>query len=79
MASGTEDVAEQDGRVQRVAVQRLQRDFGGVLRVGGQAHEAAGLGARLAVFRQVAAGLAHQPDGVCSVGWRRQARRKLSF
>jgi hypothetical protein len=40
-----QDVAEQDGRVQREALQRLQRDFGGVVHIGGQAHEAAGLGA----------------------------------
>ena len=37
-----EDVAEQDGRIERVAVQRLQRHVGGVLRVRRQAHEAAG-------------------------------------
>ena len=60
-----QDVAEQDGGVQRVALQRLQRDFGGVVHVGGQAHEAAGLGARGAVFGQVAAGLAHQPHAGC--------------
>ena len=58
-----EDVAEQDGRVERVALERLQRDLGGVVGIGGQAHEAAGLGARGAVLRQVAAGLAHQPEG----------------
>ena len=58
-----QDVAEQDGRVQRVTLQRLQGDFGGVVDLGCQAHETAGLGARGAVFGQVAAGLAHQPDG----------------
>ena len=35
-----EDVREQDGRIQRIAVKRLKRHLGGVLRVGGQAHEA---------------------------------------
>ena len=57
-----EDVAEQDRRVQRVALQRLQRDLGGELRVRRQAHEAAGALARGLVLGQVAAGLAHQPD-----------------
>ena len=46
-----------------IALQRLQRHLGGVVGVGRQAHEAAGLGARGAVLGQVAAGLAHQPDG----------------
>jgi hypothetical protein len=59
-----QDVGEQDGRIQLVAVQRLQRHVGGVLRVGGQAHEAvARRHAGGLVLRQVAAGLAHQPDG----------------
>jgi hypothetical protein len=54
-------MSEQDRRVQRVAVQRLQGDFAGELRVHAQAHEVTGLGAAGAVFRQVAAGLAHHP------------------
>ena len=58
-----EDVTEQNGGVQREALQRLQRHFGGVLDVGGQAHEAARLGARGLVLRQVTACLAHQPQG----------------
>ncbi|MNI37926.1 hypothetical protein D3C73_920410 [compost metagenome] len=58
-----EDVREQDGRVQREAAQRLQGDFAGDLRVLGHGQEAAGLGPGGAIFRQVAAGLAHQPDG----------------
>ncbi|MNT24314.1 hypothetical protein D3C72_1597810 [compost metagenome] len=56
-----EDVREQDRRVQRVAVQRLQGDLAGELRVHAQAHEVTGLGAAGAVLRQVAAGLAHHP------------------
>jgi hypothetical protein len=59
-----EDVAEKNGGVQRIALQGLQRDFGGVVHVGGQPHEAARLGAGGAVLGQVAPGLAHQPDGV---------------
>ncbi len=58
-----EDVREQDGCVQRESAQRLQRDFAGDLRVLGHGQEAAGLGPGCAVLRQVAAGLAHQPDG----------------
>ncbi len=37
-----EDVGEQDGGVERKALQRLQRDFGGIVDVRRQAHEAAG-------------------------------------
>ena len=58
-----EDVAEQDGGVEVVAAQRLQRHLAGRLGVGGQAHEAAGHVARGAVFGQIAARLAHQPHG----------------
>ena len=56
-----ENVGEQDGRVQRIAVQRLQRDLGGEVGAGGQAHEAAGPCTGGVVFGQIAAGLAHQP------------------
>ncbi len=58
-----EDVGEQDRSVQPEAAQRLQGHLAGDLRVLGHAQEAAGGGARGAVLRQVAAGLAHQPDG----------------
>ena len=58
-----QDVGEQNGRVQRIAVQRLQGDFGGVVHIGGQAHEAARLGAGGAVLGQIPACLAHQPNG----------------
>ncbi len=57
-----QDVGKQDGGVERIAVDRLQRDFGGVIGIGGQPHEGAGALAGGAVFRQVAAGLAHQPQ-----------------
>lgn len=56
-----EDVREQNRRVQRVALQRLQGDLAGKLRVHAQAHEVTGLGAAGAVLRQVAPGLAHHP------------------
>ncbi|OIQ72645.1 hypothetical protein GALL_457280 [mine drainage metagenome] len=56
-----EDVGEQDGGVQRESRQRLQRHFGGEIRVLAQIEKAAGALARGIVFRQVAAGLAHHP------------------
>ncbi|MDT4845062.1 hypothetical protein FQZ97_790370 [compost metagenome] len=58
-----QDVGKQDGRVQRIALQRLQRHLGGVVHVRCQPHEAARLRARGAVFGQIAPGLAHQPHG----------------
>ena len=65
-----QDVREQDRRVEAVAVERLQRDLAGELRVHAQLEEAAGLGARRAVLGQVAARLAHHPQ--------RRARRRLA-
>ncbi|KPW18756.1 Uncharacterized protein ALO90_05439 [Pseudomonas amygdali pv. aesculi] len=56
-----QDVGEQNRRIQRVAIQWLQRDFTGELRVLAQAHEVPGTGAAGAVFRQVTACLAHHP------------------
>ena len=57
-----QDVGEQDRRVQPVAADRLQRHFGGQSGVVAEVQEAAGPGPDSAVFRQVAPGLAHQPD-----------------
>ena len=57
-----QNVAEQNGCIQLVALQRLQGHFSGVVGVGGQAHKAAGLGAGVTVLWQVAASLPHQPD-----------------
>jgi hypothetical protein len=56
-----QDVGEQDRRVERIAIDRLQRDLGGEGRVGGQAHEAAGARTRRAVLGQIAPRLPHQP------------------
>ena len=56
-----QDIGEQDRGIERVAVYRLQRDFGGEVRVLAQAEEAAGALAGLAVFGQETAGLAHHP------------------
>ncbi|MNI40426.1 hypothetical protein D3C73_946490 [compost metagenome] len=57
-----QNVREQNGRIQVVARQRLQRDLHGVVRVLSQAHEGACAGPRGAVLGQVATRLAHQPD-----------------
>ena len=56
-----QNVAEQNGGIQRVTLQRLQRGFGRQLRVACQRHEAACLRAQGAVFGQVTPGLAHEP------------------
>ena len=40
----------------------LQRHFGGEFRREAKIEKAAGFGAHLAIFRQVAAGLPHHPD-----------------
>ena len=66
-----EDVGKQDRRVKAVAADRLQRHLGGECRRVAQLEEAADRGAHLAVLRQVAAGLAHQPHR------RRRQRRAL--
>ena len=57
-----QNVGEQNRRVQVVAVNGLKRDLGGQLRILRQLHEAAGLRARGAVFRQIASRLTHQPN-----------------
>ena len=65
-----EDVREQDRGIERIAIDRLQRDFAGDLGIGAHLEETAGARARGAILRQIAAGLAHQPD--------RPARRGLA-
>ena len=66
------DVREQDGRVQPVAADRLQRHLGGQLGVVAEIQEAAGPGPGGVVFRQVALGLAHQPHRRPGLGLARQ-------
>ena len=56
------NVGEQDGRIQRVAAQRLQGDLTGQLGVAAQAHEIAGFCTGLQVLRQIAPRLPHHPD-----------------
>ena len=58
-----QDVGEQDRRIELVAPQRLHSHFAGEFGVAAQAHEVARLRPRLAVLGQVAARLAHDPDG----------------
>ena len=57
-----QNVGEDDRGVEIEAADRLQRDLGGEFRREAEIEEAAGFGAHLAVFRQIAAGLAHHPD-----------------
>ena len=57
-----QDVGEDDRRIEAEPPDRLQRHLGGKFRVEAEIEEAAGLGAQLAIFRQIAAGLPHHPD-----------------
>jgi hypothetical protein len=57
-----QNVGEDDRRIEAETADRLQRDFGGELRREAEVEEAAGLGAKLAIFRQVTARLPHHPD-----------------
>ncbi len=56
-----EDVGEDDRRIEREAAQRLQRDFRGQFRRAYHFEEGV-LRLQRAVFRQVATGLAHDPN-----------------
>jgi hypothetical protein len=57
-----QDVGEQDRPVEAEPPQRLQSDLGRGRAVVDQFEEAALAAAQLAIFRQVAPGLAHQPQ-----------------
>ena len=57
-----ENVGEHDGRVERVAIERLERGARRQFRVLAHVPEAV-LGAQCAIARQITAGLAHEPDG----------------
>ncbi len=74
-----QDVGKQDRGIQRKTAQRLQRHFTGQFRVLGQGQEAAGLRARRPVFRQVAAGLAHQPDRRAVDGFAAQGTQEATI
>ena len=56
-----QDVREDDRGIESEPADRLQRDLGSKLRREAEIEEAAGLGAHLAIFRQIAAGLPHHP------------------
>ena len=56
-----EDVGEENGGIQGEALQGLEGDFAGQLRVHAQIHEAAGARAGGPVLGEIAAGLAHHP------------------
>src|SRR5216683_3050595 len=62
-----ENVGEDDRGIEIETADRLQRDLGGELRREAQIEEAAGLGAELAIFRQIAAGICRYPDTL--PGW----------
>src|SRR5262245_66249076 len=61
-----EDVREDDRRVELKPPHRLQRHFGHKLRVEAKIEETRDLRPHLAIFREIAAGLPHQPNR-----WRR--------
>ena len=56
-----QDVGKEDGGIQRIAFQRLQRHLTGQRRVLAQLQEAPGLLARRAILGQIASGLTHHP------------------
>jgi hypothetical protein len=58
-----EDVGKQDRRIEAEAADRLQGDLDGEVGIVAEVEEASGAFTRLAVLRQIAAGLAHHPDG----------------
>ena len=57
-----QDVGEEDGGIEREPAQRLQGDLAGELRCAAQRKEAAGARPRRPILREIASGLAHQPD-----------------
>ena len=57
-----QDVGEQDRRIEREPVQRLQGDLARELRGAAQRKEAAGARPRRPIFGEIATGLAHEPD-----------------
>src|SRR5690625_2739709 len=57
-----EDVGKENGRIEAKAADRLQGDLARQFRVVAEVEETACLAAHLAVFRQIAPGLPHEPD-----------------
>ena len=58
-----EDVGKEDGRIESIAADRLERDFRRQLGRIAQVEETSGRRARCPVFRQISPGLTHQPEG----------------
>src|SRR5262245_19750525 len=57
-----QDVGEQDRAIEPETADRLQCHYGRQLRRETQIQERAGVAPDLAIFRQIASGLAHHPD-----------------
>src|ERR1700737_3523670 len=64
-----EDIREQNGGVQRISIDGLQRDLAGDIGIGAHGQETPGPRPRCPVLRQITARLTHQPN--------RPARRRL--
>jgi hypothetical protein len=56
-----QDVGEQDRAVEAEAADRLERDFGRGVAVVNEREEPAFVRPQLAIFREITAGLTHQP------------------
>ncbi len=56
------DVGKENGRIEAKTTQRLQSYFAGKLRIGANTHKVASFGTHLAILRQIAPRLAHDPD-----------------
>ena len=75
-----EDVGKQDRSIQRKSLERLQGDLAGELWIRAERQEITGARARRPIFRQVPAGLAHQPDGPPRRGLAQQgAQQQIVF
>jgi hypothetical protein len=71
-----ENVAEQNGGVHAISAQRLQRRLAGEVRRIAELKEVALPFPKGAIFRQVAAGLAHQPERRADVLDSTESRQK---
>ena len=57
-----QNVGEDDGRVESEPAHRLERYFGGELRIEAKIEEGTDLGSDLSIFGQIPPSLPHQPD-----------------
>jgi hypothetical protein len=67
-----ENVREQNRGIQGISVDRLQGDLAGHIGIGAHGQEVSGARASRAIFRQIAARLAHEPN---RPAWRRLAQQ----